>query len=74
MEFVCSQGTGSDIELVPGRCKWLPTAPLRDGLNAENEFCYMYVYVTIKSTFSDQNNYCCNHKSDESPVIHMPGP
>ena len=42
------QGTGSDLELVPGRCDWLPTAPLRDGLNAENEFRYMYVYVTIK--------------------------
>ena len=39
------QGTGSDLELVPGRCDWLPTAPLRDGLNAENEFRYMYVYV-----------------------------
>ena len=37
-----NQGTGS----VPGPCKGLPNAPLRDGLNAENEF--RYVYVTIK--------------------------
>ena len=36
----------SDLELVPGRCHWLPTASLRDGLNAENEF--RYVYVTNK--------------------------